>query len=131
MNADKTGEPILRSLEYEFPHRGYHAVKDEFLMGDDLLVVPMVSPGTRREAVIPPGTWRAGDAARDLPALEVAARAIPISICSAAVTTFCLRVVLEFGFIAPCIIARETPPRQHAFRRRVYGMLVAPGKCTC
>ena len=61
VNAGKTGEPILRSLEYVFPHQGYFNVKDEFLMGDDMLVVPMVSPGTRREAVIPPGTWLADD----------------------------------------------------------------------
>ena len=61
MNAGRTGEPILRSLEYVFPHRGYHDVKDEFMIGDDMLVVPMVSPGTRREAVIPPGTWLADD----------------------------------------------------------------------
>ena len=61
VNAGKTGEPILRSLEYVFPHQGYHNVKDEFLMGDDMLVVPMVSLGTRREAVIPPGTWLADD----------------------------------------------------------------------
>ena len=61
VNAGRTGEPILRSLEYVFPHRGYHDVKDEFMIGDDMLVVPMVSPGTRREAVIPPGTWLADD----------------------------------------------------------------------
>ncbi len=60
-NAGRTGEPILRALEYAYPGHGYSSVKDEFLMGDDFLVVPMVSPGTTREAVIPPGTWKGDD----------------------------------------------------------------------
>ena len=61
VRAGETGEPILRSLEYEFPNQGYRLVKDEFLMGDDLLVIPQLAPGTSREAVIPPGTWRGDD----------------------------------------------------------------------
>jgi len=32
-----TGEPILRQLAYVFPDGGYENVKDQFLMGDDLL----------------------------------------------------------------------------------------------
>ena len=30
----RTGEPIVRSLEYAFPHRGYESVRDEFMLGD-------------------------------------------------------------------------------------------------
>ena len=50
---------LLEQVSCTTAHEQY--VKDEFLMGDDMLVVPMVSPGTRREAVIPPGTWRSDD----------------------------------------------------------------------
>ena len=56
-----TGEPILRPLAYVFPDGGYENVKDEFLMGDDLLVAPMVTKGTARSVQIPPGKWKADD----------------------------------------------------------------------
>jgi len=61
-----SGEPMLRSLEYAFPGRGYAAVKDEFLMGDFLLVAPQLEKGkSSRTVVVPPGTWR-GDDGRDV-----------------------------------------------------------------
>jgi alpha-glucosidase len=56
-----SGEPILRPLAYVFPANGYENVKDQFLMGDDLLVAPMVTKGTTRTVLIPPGTWQADD----------------------------------------------------------------------
>ena len=40
---------------------GYENVKDQFLMGDDLLVAPMVAKGTSRTVLIPPGIWKADD----------------------------------------------------------------------
>ena len=58
----RTGEPMIRNLEYCFPHRGYAAIKDQFVMGDFLLVAPQVVKGSvSRDVVIPPGTWRADD----------------------------------------------------------------------
>jgi alpha-glucosidase (family GH31 glycosyl hydrolase) len=60
--AAKTGEPIVRSLEYAFPHRGYAAVSDEFLLGPDILVAPVVEKGARkRRLAVPPGRWRGDD----------------------------------------------------------------------
>lgn len=60
--AAKDGEPIMRNLEYAYPGRGYAAIRDEFLMGEDLLVAPVVEKGaTSRKVVIPPGTWKADD----------------------------------------------------------------------
>jgi alpha-glucosidase (family GH31 glycosyl hydrolase) len=56
-----TGEPILRPLAYVFPEGGYEHVKDQFMMGDDLLVAPMIAKGTSRTVMIPPGQWRADD----------------------------------------------------------------------
>ncbi len=54
-----TGEPILRSLEYAFPHRGYENIKDQFLLGEDILVAPVVVKGARsRSVVFPPGVWQ-------------------------------------------------------------------------
>lgn len=56
-----TGEPILRPVAYVFPDGGYEGVKDQFLLGDDLLVAPMVTKGTSRSVLIPPGRWTADD----------------------------------------------------------------------
>ena len=58
----KTGEPMLRSLEYAFPGCGYEAVADQFMMGDFLLVAPQLERGGSGRVVrIPPGRWRADD----------------------------------------------------------------------
>ncbi len=57
-HAAETGEPIVRAMEYAFPHMGFLECRDQFMLGDRYLVAPMVSPGTRREVLLPPGTWR-------------------------------------------------------------------------
>jgi alpha-glucosidase len=58
----RTGEPMMRNLEYCFPGRGYAEVKDQFMMGDDLLVAPVVEKGAEsRKVVLPPGRWKADD----------------------------------------------------------------------
>ena len=60
--AGEDGEPILRCLEYEFPGRGYAEVRDEFMMGSDLLVAPVLRKGAvSREVTLPPGKWRDAD----------------------------------------------------------------------
>lgn len=56
--AQVTGEPILRCLEYNDPHKGYAAIVDEFMLGEDILVAPVVTKGTfEREVVFPAGRW--------------------------------------------------------------------------
>lgn len=60
--AALSGEPIVRPLEYAWPGRGYAAVTDEFLLGPDILVAPVVEKGARKRRVaLPPGRWRADD----------------------------------------------------------------------
>lgn len=57
-----TGEPIVRSLEYEFPHQGYSSIVDQFMLGSDILVAPVLEDGTvRRSVQIPPGEWLGDD----------------------------------------------------------------------
>ena len=57
-NAARNGEPIVRSMEYVFPHQGYEGVKDQFLLGDDILVAPALEKGISSRAVrVPAGTW--------------------------------------------------------------------------
>ncbi len=56
-HAARTGEPILRPLAYH--HAGYEDVTDEFLLGEDLLVAPVLERGaTDRRVLLPPGRWR-------------------------------------------------------------------------
>ena len=57
--AEISGEPILRNMEYEFPHMGYHNVKDQFMLGDRYLVAPVITKGTvRRDVILPEGKWK-------------------------------------------------------------------------
>ena len=60
--SGETGEPIMRYLEYAYPHMGYADVKDEFLMGEDLLVAPVLEKGViSRKVILPTGKWKADD----------------------------------------------------------------------
>jgi alpha-glucosidase (family GH31 glycosyl hydrolase) len=55
----QSGEPIMRHLEYTFPGLGYERINDQFLLGDTILVAPVVKKGLRSRMVIfPPGKWR-------------------------------------------------------------------------
>jgi len=55
----KTGEPILRPLEYEFPNSGYEKVKDQFMIGDSLLVAPVLEKNAvKRTVLVPKGIWK-------------------------------------------------------------------------
>ncbi|MEI8290090.1 MAG: glycoside hydrolase family 31 protein [Verrucomicrobiota bacterium] len=57
----KTGEPIVRPLEYVFPHQGFAEIKDEFLLGDSILVAPLTRKGSTRQVVLPKGKWTGDD----------------------------------------------------------------------
>ena len=57
-----TGEPIVRSMEYVFPHQGYDRVNDQFLLGDQILVAPVLQKGaTNRDVILPKGKWKGFD----------------------------------------------------------------------
>ncbi len=57
-----SGEPMVRNLEYEFPGKGYEGIKDQFLLGNKIMVAPVVEKGARsREVVFPEGKWMGDD----------------------------------------------------------------------
>jgi alpha-glucosidase len=59
INTSKSGEPILKSMEFEYPHQGYEKVIDQFIMGDKLLVAPVLTKAaTERTVIIPEGKWK-------------------------------------------------------------------------
>jgi len=58
----KTGMPIVRAMEYVFPTGEYGNIKDQFFLGDDILVAPVLKKDqTNRTIVLPPGKWKGFD----------------------------------------------------------------------
>ena len=58
----KSGEPMLRAMEYEFPGEGAEKITDQFMLGPKLLVAPQTVKGAKpRTVFIPSGTWVADD----------------------------------------------------------------------
>jgi len=57
--AAKTGEPIMKSMEFDFPGKGFAAIIDQFLLGDNLIVAPVLVKGaTSRKVALPEGKWK-------------------------------------------------------------------------
>lgn len=56
-HASKTGEPIVRNMEYAFPHQGFVNCKDQFMLGDKYLVAPVVTKDDTRQVSLPKGVW--------------------------------------------------------------------------
>lgn len=57
-----TGEPILRHLAYAYPNEGYEYIKDQFLLGENILVAPVITKGARSRSIdFPPGSWHGDD----------------------------------------------------------------------
>ena len=54
----KTGEPIVRNLEFDFPDQGFEDCKDQFMLGENILVAPMLEKGNYREVIFPKGIWK-------------------------------------------------------------------------
>ncbi len=60
--ASKTGEPIVKPMELAFPGNGYELIKDQFVLGSDIIVAPVLEKGVRaRKVILPKGTWQAED----------------------------------------------------------------------
>lgn len=61
-NAAQTGEPIVRSMEYEFPNQGYAQLNDQFMLGSKLLVAPATEKGqTTKKVFLPKGKWKSDE----------------------------------------------------------------------
>lgn len=59
VHAAETGQPINRPLVCEYPNdAAVHRLGDQFLVGPDILVAPVLFPGhDRRLVYLPPGVW--------------------------------------------------------------------------
>lgn len=56
-NAAKTGEPIVRYMEYMYPNKGFSDCRDQFMLGSKYLVAPILTPDGKRTVRLPRGTW--------------------------------------------------------------------------
>lgn len=58
-NAARHQEPIVRPMEYEFPHQGYAREKTMFMLGNRYLVAPVLEKDARSRTIrLPNGTWK-------------------------------------------------------------------------
>ncbi len=57
-HASKTGEPIVRHMEYQYPSPGIHRLQRPVYAGDKYLVAPMLTSGTSRTVMLPKGRWK-------------------------------------------------------------------------
>ena len=56
--AEEKHYPIIRPLFLEYPNDNYENVMDEFMLGEDILVAPILNKGqTSRTVVVPCGNW--------------------------------------------------------------------------
>ncbi len=61
----RTGEAVIRPLEYMWPHQGYERINTQFMLGEKYLVAPVLEKGLTRMAVtLPAGRWIADDGQR-------------------------------------------------------------------
>ncbi len=61
-DCERTGEPIVRNMEYNYPNQGYANIRDQYFVGEDILVAPVVNQGERiRKVVLPAGEWKNGN----------------------------------------------------------------------
>lgn len=55
--AALTGEPIISNMEYVFPREGFENCRDQFMLGENILVAPMTEKGNKRDIILPKGEW--------------------------------------------------------------------------
>jgi alpha-glucosidase (family GH31 glycosyl hydrolase) len=60
--SSKTGEPIVKPMALAFPNNGYELIKDQFMLGNNILVAPVVEKGVRsRKVFLPEGKWKSDE----------------------------------------------------------------------
>jgi len=54
-----SGEPVIRNMEYVFPGQGLSAIRDQFMLGNKLMVAPVLDKTSARVVIFPKGKWAA------------------------------------------------------------------------
>lgn len=53
----KTGEPIVSNMEYVFPNQGFEKCNDQFMLGENMMIAPVVTKNNQRKVIFPEGLW--------------------------------------------------------------------------
>ena len=62
IEASKTGEPIVRHMAYVFPDENFEKTNAQFMLGDNILVAPVLEKGASTKIVkFPRGNWKDKD----------------------------------------------------------------------
>jgi alpha-glucosidase (family GH31 glycosyl hydrolase) len=56
--AAETGEPIARTIEYQFPQQGFENLQEQFMLGEKYLVAPVVTKSKKKTIFLPKGKWK-------------------------------------------------------------------------
>ncbi len=56
--SSRTGEPIIRHMEYVFPNAGFAECRDQFMLGDKYMVAPVITADNKRTVKLPKGKWK-------------------------------------------------------------------------
>ncbi len=63
--SSKTGEPIVKPMAWFWPDEGYEDIQDQFILGDNLLIAPVVEASARaRRIIFPEGIWTGDDGSK-------------------------------------------------------------------
>lgn len=58
----QSGEPIMQHMAYTFAGQGYEQITDQFMLGEDILVAPVVEKGhDYKDITFPAGIWLGDD----------------------------------------------------------------------
>jgi alpha-glucosidase (family GH31 glycosyl hydrolase) len=57
----RTGEPIIKYMEYLFPNQGFEKTNDQFMLGNSILVAPLQNKGGKRTVKLPKGKWKSDE----------------------------------------------------------------------
>jgi alpha-glucosidase (family GH31 glycosyl hydrolase) len=56
--AAETGEPIVKPMALAFPKNNYERIKDQFVLGEKIIVAPVIEKNSRsRDVILPKGLW--------------------------------------------------------------------------
>ena len=80
--ARERGFPIWHPLPFQYPDDPESSLHpDEFMLGDELLIAPIVQPGGKRSLYLPPGVWTNLETNQVFPGrqkIEVETPALPV-----------------------------------------------------
>lgn len=57
----KSGEPLVRHMEYQFPKSGFADCNDQFMLGPKYMFAPVIDGAAKRMVRIPKGNWTDGN----------------------------------------------------------------------